>query len=339
MIRLPPSLARPFLVAALTTPFLFGGAVGAPRVPPVGRVPLPTPRPAVDSASGEAGQSTRDGTAAFRTLPSSPTPKVKPASPAVPEAAPPAPSPKDDPEADGEGEAPDEPGDVPVPSESPTPPSSDETEGKAPAVPDKPRVLTYPDTPVFDPAAATEAARQTVEAQRCEEELKSRGVVFSVGDSISDGRCGVLRPVSVEKLSSGVTISPSTQLLCQTALALDKWVSDDVVPASKKAFDGASVTAISHASTYVCRQRVGGVKISEHSRGSAIDIAGFTVGSRDVPVKIYGSDTPEGAFEADIRATACGPFKTVLGPGSNADHETHFHLDLAARRAGATYCR
>ena len=40
-----------------------------------------------------------------------------------------------------------------------------------------------------------------------------------------------------------------------------------------------------------------------------------------------------------IRKAACGPFKTVLGPGSDADHATHFHVDLAKRRNGGTFCQ
>jgi hypothetical protein len=40
-----------------------------------------------------------------------------------------------------------------------------------------------------------------------------------------------------------------------------------------------------------------------------------------------------------VRKAACGPFKTVLGPGSDADHALHFHFDLAPRRHGGTFCQ
>ena len=40
-----------------------------------------------------------------------------------------------------------------------------------------------------------------------------------------------------------------------------------------------------------------------------------------------------------IRKAACSPFTTVLGPGSDADHATHFHFDLAKRRNGSTFCQ
>ena len=54
------------------------------------------------------------------------------------------------------------------------------------------------------------------------------------------------------------------------------------------------------------------------------------------PVEI--GRTPEGSaeakFEAEIRKGACDYFTTVLGPGSNAAHATHFHLDMQFRRGG-----
>ncbi|MBO0904984.1 extensin family protein [Jiella sonneratiae] len=261
------------------------------------------------------------------------------------------------------------------------------------------------DLPSVTPAATVEAAAAIVEAKACEAELKRRGAEFTVGESISEGQCGVLRPVAIHKLSSGIAVEPETQLLCQTALALDDWAKEAVVPAARAAFGPQrTVTAIRHASTFVCRPRSSEDKISEHARGSAIDIAAFVlsdesaVGVRAIPddserhadsdsggeemaadsaaagnrnasdgpdggtgnasgaqavaakqaekakadtaspVGARSEDARERQFLTRIRAAACGPFKTVLGPGTDADHTTHFHLDMAARHGGATYC-
>jgi hypothetical protein len=38
-----------------------------------------------------------------------------------------------------------------------------------------------------------------------------------------------------------------------------------------------------------------------------------------------------------MRKAACGPFNTVLGPGSDPFHGDHFHLDTA--RGRGPYCR
>ncbi len=55
----------------------------------------------------------------------------------------------------------------------------------------------------------------------------------------------------------------------------------------------------------------------------------------------------DGGDKADflraVRNSACGPFTTVLGPGSDSYHSNHFHLDRAKRRtAGPSrglYCK
>ena len=291
----------------------------------------------------------------------------------------------------------------PVPEHRPDTP--DQTAGKPETTDNAARVdpmtLRSEDITVT-PALAVEAAAAVVEARKCEAELTRRGVVFTVQTSISEGQCGVLRPVAVEKLSSGVRVGPGTQLLCQTVLALDDWARDSLVPDSQGVFGkGRKVIAITQASTYVCRPRASEDKISEHARGSAIDIGSFSLADQStVPVRAIAGDVgpradkvaepkskdeapakdqpdarasngkdaaPKGDVKDDgktatveeakveslatseddrekrfldqVRAAACGPFKTVLGPGTDADHDTHFHLDMAARRNGYTYCK
>ena len=194
--------------------------------------------------------------------------------------------------------------------------------------------------PEMTPAAMVQAAAAIEDARNCEAELKQRGAIFTVGESIAEGECGVLRPVEMKTLSSGVSITPSTVLLCRAALALDEWMSDSVVPAAKAAFPDDKLKTFRHASTYVCRPRASEAGISEHARGSAIDIGGFTLASgRNLGIAAQKDGSPEAQFQHAIREAACGPFKTVLGPGTNSDHATHFHLDIAARRNGATYCK
>ena len=41
---------------------------------------------------------------------------------------------------------------------------------------------------------------------------------------------------------------------------------------------------------------------------------------------------------AAIRGAACLYFTTVLGPGSNAAHDDHLHLDVKARNGGYRIC-
>ncbi|HEX2019556.1 MAG TPA: extensin family protein [Aurantimonas sp.] len=209
------------------------------------------------------------------------------------------------------------------------------------AVDDPPTTETLRENePAVTPEASVEAAAAVADAVACEAELAERGVVFTVEPTISEGSCGVLRPVNVERLSSGVAVSPDTQLLCRAALALDQWMSRSVVPAAESHLDGHDLTEFRHQSTYVCRTRASESGISEHARGSAVDIGSFVFADGSaIPVEAQESGSAEALFQRAVRDGACGPFSTVLGPGTDPDHATHFHLDIAARRNNATYCR
>jgi hypothetical protein len=44
------------------------------------------------------------------------------------------------------------------------------------------------------------------------------------------------------------------------------------------------------------------------------------------------------AFQDAVRASACLDFSTVLGPGSNASHADHLHLDVIERSRGYRLC-
>ena len=83
-----------------------------------------------------------------------------------------------------------------------------------------------------------------------------------------------------------------------------------------------------------------GAKLSEHGQGDAIDIAGFTLanGREVVVARDYYGNAQDQRFLRTIRAQACGPFHTVLGPGSDPFHRDHIHLDRQHERSGGAYC-
>ena len=102
---------------------------------------------------------------------------------------------------------------------------------------------------------------------------------------------------------------------------------------------GSPLKSIQQASGYVCRPRNGTAKLSEHAFGNAVDIASFTLTDGTV-ITVGATRNPKHSqFLSKMRTAACGPFKTVLGPGSDGDHADHFHLDLAMRRNGGTFCQ
>jgi len=149
--------------------------------------------------------------------------------------------------------------------------------------------------------------------------------------------CGIKNGVQITSVS-GVRLSRPSTMDCTTAKALNQWVKKGVVPA----FRGrGKVAELRVAAGYACRTRNNqpGARISEHGRGKAIDISAFTMRDGEV-VTVLKSWGKGGAGRAlrKIRAAACGPFGTVLGPGSDRYHRTHFHMDTASYRSGP-YCK
>jgi hypothetical protein len=122
------------------------------------------------------------------------------------------------------------------------------------------------------------------------------------------------------------------------AEAAARFTRDVIAPAAKEVF-GSELVSIKHASAYVCRPRNGTAKLSEHAYGNALDFGAFAFADGRVTNVGSTGDAEEQQFLARLREAACGPFKTVLGPGSDADHATHFHFDLQPRRAGSTWCQ
>ena len=151
--------------------------------------------------------------------------------------------------------------------------------------------------------------------------------------------CALPYPISVTRLGKALDLVPEGRMNCAMAEALARFAANIVQPAAMKIL-GTDVENIAHASAYVCRPRHNGAKLSEHAFGNALDIASFTLkGGTSVAVGLSIPEEKQQEFLDHIRKEACGPFKTVLGPGSDADHATHLHLDLAPRRSGSTLCQ
>jgi hypothetical protein len=199
-----------------------------------------------------------------------------------------------------------------------------------PAGEQAPVMTDTPATPVFDEDAA----------KACEAELSRMGAVFEVMPAIDAGDgCGAERPL---KLSSvGVPLEPAVTTRCETALALAKWTREVVVPSARLHLN-ATVKSMATGDSYQCRDRrgEGESKISEHARANAVDIMSVSFTDHEtVAVKDWtGSDGKAAEFQAAIRGGACPYFTTVLGPGSNAAHANHLHLDLIQRKNGYRIC-
>ena len=215
------------------------------------------------------------------------------------------------------------PADHPVPTPRPEPSQAEDLTDKPP------------------PGKAGGPGPMPAEELACRARLRELGVRFKERERLaSDDGCLIAHPIAVTGLNATVAMEPEAILNCATARATAEFVSNVVSPRAQAAF-GAPLTAIRHGSAYVCRTRNGQSKMSEHAFGNAIDFSAFELGDGTViEVKAYGpGDLDRRDFLRGLRAAACGPFTTVLGPGADGDHADHLHLDLQERRRGGTWCR
>lgn len=149
--------------------------------------------------------------------------------------------------------------------------------------------------------------------------------------------CGLEDGAKITSVA-GVKLTVPAEIDCTTAKALKSWVEDTAIPAVGER--GGGLSALQVAGSYACRPRNNqkGAKVSEHGRGRAIDIGGYVLanGTTVSVLKGWGRDT-DGPVLATMRKEACGPFSTVLGPGSDSYHRDHLHFDTA--RGRGPYCR
>ncbi|MDF1872868.1 extensin family protein [Vannielia sp.] len=150
--------------------------------------------------------------------------------------------------------------------------------------------------------------------------------------------CGIANPVKVTSIQ-GITLTQTTTVDCQTAKALNSWVSKGLKPAIGS--KGGGVKQIKVVAHYACRNRNNAKtgRLSEHAKGRAVDISGIVLrdGTYVSVLKGWGSKAWSAALKK-MHKQACGPFGTVLGPNANRFHRDHFHFDTARYRSGS-YCR
>ena len=189
--------------------------------------------------------------------------------------------------------------------------------------------------PGFDSAAATS------EPTECDTRILAIAVTEPLPRLIGPDACGgsdMLRLVAALRPDgSRIEIRPAPVLRCAFAESVAAWLRDEAAPRVDKL--GAPLRTVETFDDFECRGRncVAGAKLSEHGKGNAVDVRSFTladgrsIGLTDVSV---AKD-----FRDEIRDSACRRFTTVLGPGADAQHESHIHLDLIERSHGYRMCQ
>lgn len=217
-----------------------------------------------------------------------------------------------------------------APPAPPLPPPRPADAAPAPEAAPAPAAQTSPP----DPAGAA-----TLFAETCLNRITRLGVHFEPKPDVSAPSCGFRDAVLVSRLPDGVAVAPPALMTCPVAEGLARWTLDVLTLEADRHLGAAPVT-LAIGTSYECRNQRSGSKLSEHAFGNAVDVMGVEFHKRGaVPIAAHAAGSPEAAFQDAVRAGACATFTTVLGPGSDAAHGDHLHLDMRERRGGYRICQ
>lgn len=200
--------------------------------------------------------------------------------------------------------------------------------------------LRIADTP--GPLTAFKLQRASADPQLCRAVLAGSGVVYQrVADRETGQGCGFANAVRVAGIvtSSGGKVAAAPFVLsCRSAVSLAMWERHVLQPAAQLHFR-QPVSGIDHLGSYACRNiyHRDNASRSQHATADALDVSGFRLagGKRISVLRDWsGNDTapPEARFLHAVHGGACQWFEGVLGPGYNAAHRDHFHLDRGRYR-------
>lgn len=238
----------------------------------------------------------------------------------------------------------------PVAKAAPTPPprpddrpaqASSQTPAQAP-VQAQPHAAPAPaaaPTPAAPAAPSPPPAVATGDA--CMIELAALGVDAAKAEApaASEAGCAIETPVRLKSVAAKdgrIAIHGEPLIACATAKAAALYVTQNLAPLAKGA-TGAPLAGVT-AAGFECRprNRQPGGKLSAHGKGLALDVTAFQFS--DGATTTVAAPGERVAFLNGARKAACGYFTTVLGPGADASHQDHLHLDIEAH-GGSGYGR
>jgi hypothetical protein len=227
---------------------------------------------------------------------------------------------------------------APAQSIAPLPPPRP-VESPSPVTPSAPQ-LQPPPTPKADaPPAASEA-------DACLAGLRAAGFEIEPAEppQAANELCRIETPVRLKAVpvparpETAVRLSDQPILACRFAGPFGHWIGDLVAPliAGIKATE---LKAVRTGPGFECRNRNGAAtgKLSAHAGGLAIDIVGFELANGStLRIKPDAGAAPDPALAA-LRTAGCGWFTTILGPGSDAAHHDHLHVDIEQHGSSDRY--
>jgi len=174
------------------------------------------------------------------------------------------------------------------------------------------------------------------DAQECLADLGATQANFTpLPDQYFGAGCSTVNAVRLTSLRSdfaSLTLSNLGPVTCPLANTFAGWARFGVDRAARQIL-GSPLVKIETMGSYNCRNVAGSEHRSAHAKANAIDVSGFVLadGHRITVLADWSGGTPaERRFLQVIHASACKRFGTVLGPGYNAAHQNHFHVELSS---------
>lgn len=215
--------------------------------------------------------------------------------------------------------------------------------------PQNPPQPSPPATPELPASAATPPPAP---AQACLSMLKERygPDIRAVTLPSANAGCAVVEPVELSAVTirvgaqgerRKVELQPPATLGCEMAGAVGAWIETSVQPLARGHY-GQDLALLRVGGGHECRRRNRRAegKLSEHATGRALDLFAVVIGLGATRVSAELA-RPAGhePFLTALRQSACGAFMTALGPGSDAAHADHLHIDIQQRRASSRFCQ
>jgi hypothetical protein len=182
--------------------------------------------------------------------------------------------------------------------------------------------------------------------KQCVDGLAPAGFEFEVTRSppATNPACTIEAPVrlkAIKVLSRPPTVIrlPDEPILsCKFVEHFGRWLGDLAAPLIAGRLN-SDVKAVRTGPGYECRNRnrAEKAKLSAHANGLAVDIMSFELADgQTLAIKPSGDDRARATVQA-LRTAACGWFTTVLGPGSDAAHAEHMHVDILPHGSSDRY--
>jgi len=216
-----------------------------------------------------------------------------------------------------------------------------------PEPPRRPADLGVPPSTGATPPAEVKPVEGPPDAPQiadCMMRLERMGLIAerAIAPNAANAACMIENPVRLLSLKvpgepHPVAFPDRPILACRFAERFGRWLGEIAVPLIAARL--TPLRAVHTGPGYDCRNRnrAASGKLSAHALGQALDIEAFKLGAGETLSIIEADDERKMGVLATIRTAACGWFTTILGPGSDPAHSTHWHLDIQKHGSSDNY--